>query len=83
VRAVHVSVDYGQTWQAAEVGQPANKYAWQSWRGAVHLPTRGYYELWVRATDSEGVMQPHVAANWNPQGYGGNALHRVAVLIPS
>ncbi|HZH29008.1 MAG TPA: sulfite oxidase [Azospirillaceae bacterium] len=83
VRAVHVSADYGQTWQAAEVGQPANKYAWQSWRGSVHLPTRGYYELWVRATDSEGVMQPHVAANWNPQGYGGNALHRVAVLVPS
>jgi len=26
-------------------------------------------------------MQPHVAGNWNPQGYGANAMHRVAVLV--
>ena len=28
-----------------------------------------------------GRMQPHVAGNWNPQGYGGNAMHRIAVLV--
>jgi hypothetical protein len=26
-------------------------------------------------------MQPHVAANWNPQGYGANPISRVAILI--
>jgi hypothetical protein len=31
--------------------------------------------------DSRGQMQPHVAPNWNPAGYGGNPMHRVAVLI--
>ena len=34
-----------------------------------------------RATDSNGVMQPHQAGLWNPQGYGGNAMHRIAVLV--
>jgi hypothetical protein len=28
-------------------------------------------------------MQPAVAGNWNPQGYGGNPMHRVAVLVPA
>ncbi|MGE0660002.1 MAG: sulfite oxidase [Reyranellaceae bacterium] len=81
VSAVHVSVDYGATWKAAEVKAPANKYAWQRWTASVDLPSMGYYEAWVRATDSTGKMQPHVVGNWNPQGYGGNAMHRIAVLV--
>jgi DMSO/TMAO reductase YedYZ molybdopterin-dependent catalytic subunit len=81
VKAVHVSIDYGASWLKAELDQPKNKYAWQSWRAKVKLPSKGYYEAWVRATDSRGRMQPHVAGNWNPQGYGANPLHRVAVLV--
>lgn len=81
VRAVHVSVDYGTTWQASEVLAPRNKYAWQRWRTKIRLPSDGYYEIWARATDSAGKTQPHVAGNWNPQGYGGNPMHRVAVLV--
>jgi sulfite oxidase len=81
VRAVHVSVDYGASWTEATLAPPPNKYAWQTWTASVPLPSHGYYEAWVRATDSDGRMQPHAAPNWNPQGYGGNVLHRVAVLI--
>ena len=81
VSAVHVSIDYGATWKAAEVKAPPNKYAWQRWNASVDLPSAGYYEAWVRATDSTGKMQPHVVGNWNPQGYGGNAMHRIAVLV--
>jgi len=81
VSAVHVSIDYGATWKAAEVKAPANKYAWQRWTASVEMPSAGYYEAWVRATDSTGRMQPHVVGNWNPQGYGGNAMHRIAVLV--
>lgn len=81
VRAVHLSVDYGATWQEARVAEPANRHAWQRWTGRVTLPTDGYYEIWYRATDSDGRMQPHVAGNWNPQGYGANPLSRIAVLV--
>ena len=45
------------------------------------LPSEGYYEFWTRATDSRGIMQPHVAGNWNPQGYGANPMHRIAIRI--
>src|SRR5690349_21806764 len=81
VRQVDVSIDYGQSWQKADLAQPKNRYDWQRWTASVALPTQGYYEIWSRATDQDGRMQPHVAANWNPQGYGGNAFHRVAVLV--
>jgi hypothetical protein len=63
------------------VAAPANKYAWQRWEGAVALPSDGYFEVWYRATDSEGKMQPHTPGNWNPQGYGANPVSRAAILV--
>jgi len=80
VRRVDVSLDFGATWIRADLGKPKNKYDWQRWTATVALPSDGYYEIWTRATDSAGVMQPHIAGSWNPQGYGGNPMHRVAVL---
>ncbi|NKC34232.1 sulfite oxidase [Falsiroseomonas selenitidurans] len=81
VRAVHVSVDFGASWTAMQVADPANRHAWQRWTGRVALPSDGYYEVWYRATDSEGRMQPHAPPNWNPQGYGGNPISRAAILV--
>ena len=46
----------------------------------MELAAAGYYEIWARATDSAGVMQPH-AIDWNPKGYLNNTMHRVAVRV--
>ncbi len=81
VQQVDVSTDFGATWTKAKLGKPKNKYDWQRWTATVKLPSDGYYEIWTRGTDSKGVMQPHLAGFWNPQGYGGNAMHRIAVLV--
>ncbi len=81
VKAVAVSVDFGASWQNARLEKPKNKYDWQRWTATLKLPSDGYYEIWARATDSKGAMQPHIAGAWNPQGYGGNPMHRVAVLV--
>ncbi len=81
VRRVDVSVDYGATWRPAQLQRPKNPYDWQRWTATVRVPSEGYYEIWTRATDSRGTMQPHVAGNWNPQGYGANPMHRVAIRI--
>jgi len=81
VRAVHASVDFGQTWTEMQVAAPANRHAWQRWTGRVSVPSDGYYEVWYRATDSQGRMQPHAPANWNPQGYGANPISRAAILV--
>jgi len=81
IENVEVSIDFGATWQEADLQETRNRYDWRRWTAEVELPTDGYYEIWVRATDENGVSQPHIAGNWNPQGYGGNPMHRVAVLI--
>ena len=81
VRAVDVSIDFGASWQRANVNQPKNRYDWQRWTATLKLPSEGYYEVWSRATNSRGIMQPHVAGNWNPQGYGANPMHRIAILV--
>jgi len=81
VQRVDVSIDFGSSWQRTYLAPTRNRYDWRRWSGAVALPGDGYYEIWVRATDMNGRMQPHLAGNWNPQGYGGNPMHRIAVLV--
>ncbi|MBR0663349.1 sulfite oxidase [Roseomonas hellenica] len=81
VRAVDVSLDFGATWRPMQVAAPANRHAWQRWTGKAALPSDGYFEVWYRATDDKGRMQPHLPANWNPQGYGANAISRAAILV--
>lgn len=76
---MHVSLDFGQTWQEASLDSAPNKYAWQRWRAEVTPPEKGYYEVWARATDDNGMMQPPVTPGWNPKGYGNNMMHRIAL----
>ncbi len=80
VRAVDLSIDFGASWMAAELDPPVNEGAWQNWRRRVAFPEAGYYEVWARATDGAGEMQPF-AIDWNPKGYLNNTMHRVALRI--
>ena len=80
VKEVQISIDFGATWIKAKLDAPVNPYAWQNWRAEVSFPQTGYYEIWAKATDSEGVGQPHAIA-WNPKGYLNNSMHRVAVTV--
>jgi hypothetical protein len=57
---------------------PSNPYAWQRFSQTVRLPQQGYYEIWARATDDRGHMQPFAIA-WNPKGYMNNSMHRISV----
>jgi DMSO/TMAO reductase YedYZ molybdopterin-dependent catalytic subunit len=81
VARVDMSIDFGQTWQQADLTAPTSRYDWTRWTGTAKLPSDGYFEVWTRATDRNGVMQPIVAANWNPQGYGANPINRIAILV--
>jgi sulfite oxidase len=81
VKEVELTADFGQTWTKVQLSKPKNRFDWQRWTATLKLPTDGYYEIWSRAADSNGKMQPHTAPFWNPSGYGGNPYHRIAVLI--
>ncbi len=81
VRRVSTSIDFGASWQRARLERPANRLAWQHFTAEVSFPGDGYYEIWARAEDDEGVAQPMVLPGWNPRGYLNNACHRVAVQV--
>ena len=80
VASLAVSLDFGATWAAATLDDPVNAGAWQNWRANIAFPGPGYYEVWARATDDQGVSQPHAIA-WNPKGYLNNSLHRISVTV--
>ncbi len=81
VKAMHVSIDFGATWQQATLTRPVNRFAWQHWNALLEFPERGYFEVWASATDSVGQSQPMVVPGWNPKGYLNNACHRIAVQV--
>lgn len=81
VASVFASIDFGKTWLASTLEKPANRLAWQHWSAALDFPGPGYYEIWARAVDADGVSQPVVLPGWNPRGYLNNACHRIAVGV--
>jgi DMSO/TMAO reductase YedYZ molybdopterin-dependent catalytic subunit len=80
VAEIDLSIDFGVTWIKADLETARNPYAWQHFSKKVSFPIEGYYEIWARATDSEGRMQPFAIA-WNPKGYLNNSMHRVSVTV--
>ncbi|MEQ6121031.1 sulfite oxidase [Reichenbachiella sp. MALMAid0571] len=81
VSSMKYSIDFGATWHKCELEKSANRLAWQHWKAKVRFPKKGYYEVWAKATDSNGVGQPMVVPGWNPKGYLNNACHRIAVKV--
>ena len=81
VSSVHLSYDYGQSWLKTKLQKPRNTFAWQRWQVDFSLPTKGYYELWARATDKNGKMQPMIIPAWNPKGYLNNAMPRISLNL--
>jgi sulfite oxidase len=81
VRLVEISADKGASWRSAELSPPKNPYDWTRFTASVSFGTSGPQEIWSRATDSAGKVQPNEAQGWNPQGYGANPVHRIRVIV--
>jgi len=81
VAYMHYSIDFGATWHVCQLNKPVNKYAWQHFSANITFPESGYYEVWAKATDSNGYQQPMLVPGWNPKGYLNNACHRIAIKI--
>ena len=81
ISKVSYSIDFGATWSECLLEKPANRLAWQHFKASIGFPKSGYYEVWARATDANGVSQPMLLPGWNPKGYLNNACHRIAVKV--
>ena len=79
VSRVEVSVDAGSTWAEARLGEAVSLNAWRGW--SFNWQARpGRHTLCVRATDTEGSVQP-LTQQWNHQGMGNNLIQRVDVVV--
>lgn len=81
VSKMEYSIDFGSTWQQCNLEKPKNRLAWQHFKAQIEFPQTGYYEIWAKATDSDGKAQPMLVPGWNPKGYLNNACHRIAVKV--
>lgn len=81
VAKMEYSIDFGSTWNTCNVEKAANRLAWQHFSANIDFPEVGYYEVWAKATDSNGISQPMLLPGWNPKGYLNNACHRIAVMV--
>ena len=80
VKDVKISIDYGATWIEANLRNPVNTYAWQNWDLKINFPSKGYFEIWSKASDEQNISQP-LDISWNPKGYLNNTVHRIYVNI--
>ena len=79
VSRVEVSVDAGSTWAEARLGEAVSLNAWRGW--SFNWQARpGRHTLCVRATDTEGSVQP-LTQQWNHQGMGNNLIQRVDMVV--
>ena len=83
VVAVDVSVDGGETWAEAELGDDGlGDWAWRPWRWEWRPEEPGRHVLCCRARDAAGYVQP-VEPEWNAGGYANNAVQRVVIVVTS
>ncbi len=78
VTRVDFSDDGGRNWAEVELDAAVSPYAWHGWRHDWKAEP-GEHELCVRATDSEGNVQPDAQA-WNLEGVQNNAIQRVRAI---
>ncbi len=81
ISKVEYSIDFGESWKSCDLKSAKNRYSWQRFSAQITFPEEGYYEVWARATDSEGARQPIILPGWNPKGYLNNASHRIAIKV--
>ena len=77
---VEVSVDGGETWQDAALGEAVGEFGWAAWTYDWENVQPGEYELCSRATDAAGNVQP-VDPAWNFHGYSVNSVQRVPLTV--
>jgi len=75
---VDFSDDGGRTWAEVELAAALSPFAWRGWRRHWEAAP-GEHELCVRATDSNGNVQPD-DQSWNLEGVQNNAIQRVRVV---
>jgi hypothetical protein len=79
VASVEFSIDRGQSWHQAQLGNDEGKYGFRQWQTQFTLPSPGKYTLMLRCTNANGMAQPETP-NWNPSGFMRNVVESVDLI---
>jgi len=80
VKTVELSVNGGQRWHAATLGNDEGRYSFRLWRMRLAALPPGPCALAIRCTNSAGETQVFDPI-WNPSGFMRSAIERVAVRV--
>ncbi|MCW2269598.1 molybdopterin-dependent oxidoreductase [Pseudomonas sp. JUb96] len=80
INKVQLSVDGGESWREAQLGQDLGRFSFREWTLPVTFPHKGATQLMVRATNRAGEVQP-LRADWNPGGYRRHVVETSYVTV--
>jgi len=81
IQTVEVSIDGGQHWWQATLGQHVGKFSWQSWEHVfVVTKETGIFQILAKTTNRLGTTQPFELLQ-NPGGYQHNVVQAVAIEV--
>ena len=83
IKKVEVSIDYGQTWEEAEIWAKDSPLAWVLWKWAWQVPEKSEpVEIHARATAHSGVTQDEIGIEVEPVGATGYHMIDAAIVTP-
>ena len=82
VTKVEASSDGGRHWQDTTLLGESSPNTWRQWEFVWEASHPGHFIFMARATDSKGNTQPNTIP-WNFRGYANNAIHTIAIEVPT
>ena len=83
IKKVEVSIDYGQTWEEAEIWAKDTPLAWVLWKWNWQVPEKAEpVEIYARATSNSGVTQDEIGIEIEPVGAIGYHMIDAAIVMP-
>jgi len=80
IRMVEISLDEGDSWREAKLGEDLGRFAWRSFRLPLDTSSARTLPVAVRATSRSGARQP-TALTPNPSGYHHNIVQTLALDV--
>ena len=80
ISAVDVSIDAGNTWRPATLGDDLGRFAWRGFSVSLDTSSPGRIQLLVRATSRAGASQP-AKLTPNPSGYHHNIVQSLELQV--
>jgi DMSO/TMAO reductase YedYZ molybdopterin-dependent catalytic subunit len=80
VDRVEVSLDGGQRWLPATLGEDHGRFSWRTWSHPFRPEKRGNMTIVARASNRAGSSQTFELI-WNPAGYHNNVVQRLTLTV--